>query len=707
LRNVLLVGIIITVVNGILFTQGKAQTVSWSKLRGPYSGSIQLLTVDPSGNIFAATSGGVYRSTDQGGNWQLLGIHLEYGSMFLLADSSDNIYTGNQTEGLYQSTNEGMSWEKLNPNGSVYSVAVLPVDRLCVGGLQTVSTSNDHGQTWLTSQLTSLPLEVLSFTQDSSGNIYAGLQALSLPPNGPSYGGGVFISSNGAKIWKPDGMDSIGVVSMTADKNGKIFCLTDGNEIFSAPSQSSLWSTDKLGIPNGANIITLLSDTLKEAVAVTDDGVFVYDDLLSDWKLVLSEISLTTITSAYYDPKGTNYAGTEEDGIFSQEHSSSEWLQSGIFPASITSVGSDEANDLFAGTGDGVFEQDSKTGKWLRVSDGLERTTVYKLYYSTTSKRLYALTGEGAFYLPDNQNYWIPVISGTAYDFIESSSGDKYIATSGRIYKAVNSEDDWFPLFPIGFPLTTAYCLALDASNNLFAGTSRNGVFVSIDGGTFWNQTGVNSPFIFYSVKAMGIDNAGRIFAGTDTSGAYYTDDSGIDWNPIPSINGKSISCLLVDSSEYFAGTLDRGVFASTDGGLSWQSVNSNLMDSSVASLAFDQDGYLYAATDSGIFKSNTSIVTDVHETEDRTPLSFSLYQNYPNPFNPSTVIRYQLSSRGFVTLTIYDVLGREVRTLVNDVQQQGSYTVTFNANGLSSGLYFYRLAANNKIETKKMMLIK
>ena len=88
-------------------------------------------------------------------------------------------------------------------------------------------------------------------------------------------------------------------------------------------------------------------------------------------------------------------------------------------------------------------------------------------------------------------------------------------------------------------------------------------------------------------------------------------------------------------------------------------------------------------------------------------PNDFSLNQNYPNPFNPSTVIQYAIGSRQFVSLKVYDVLGKEVATLVNEEKPTGNYEVNFNASSLSSGVYFYKLQAGSFWETKKMILIK
>ena len=106
-------------------------------------------------------------------------------------------------------------------------------------------------------------------------------------------------------------------------------------------------------------------------------------------------------------------------------------------------------------------------------------------------------------------------------------------------------------------------------------------------------------------------------------------------------------------------------------------------------------------------------------EDEEITPNDFILYQNYPNPFNPTTIIKYNVGngqlvrpladarSLQHVTLKIYDMLGREVATLVNETQPFGSYEVEFNGRNLSSGTYIYRLTAGNFSEAKKMVLIK
>jgi flagellar hook assembly protein FlgD len=101
-----------------------------------------------------------------------------------------------------------------------------------------------------------------------------------------------------------------------------------------------------------------------------------------------------------------------------------------------------------------------------------------------------------------------------------------------------------------------------------------------------------------------------------------------------------------------------------------------------------------------------------VEEENGSIPLVFQLSQNYPNPFNPSTVISYQLPVTSNVTLKVYDILGREVATLVNEEKSAGSYEIQFDSHSgedrnLTSGIYFYQLKAGDYSETRKMILLR
>jgi hypothetical protein len=122
----------------------------------------------------------------------------------------------------------------------------------------------------------------------------------------------------------------------------------------------------------------------------------------------------------------------------------------------------------------------------------------------------------------------------------------------------------------------------------------------------------------------------------------------------------------------------------------------------------FQPGGYPVSAVASNIFLVTGcgGLITETGNTSN-IPGNYSLKQNYPNPFNPVTKIDYALPKNGFVTLKVYDMLGREVVSLVNETKAAGNYSVDFNASSLTSGVYFYRLEVNSFVDTKKMMLVK
>jgi hypothetical protein len=124
-------------------------------------------------------------------------------------------------------------------------------------------------------------------------------------------------------------------------------------------------------------------------------------------------------------------------------------------------------------------------------------------------------------------------------------------------------------------------------------------------------------------------------------------------------------------------------------------------------------DAYTGTAVGSGgtILRTTSGGVTAVSGEVGGVPAEYVLLQNYPNPFNPSTAISYQLPAASHVRLTVYDLLGREVTTLVNEVKRPGSYTVEFDGSNLATGVYFCRLQAGDPsrgfTQTKRLLLLK
>jgi hypothetical protein len=194
----------------------------------------------------------------------------------------------------------------------------------------------------------------------------------------------------------------------------------------------------------------------------------------------------------------------------------------------------------------------------------------------------------------------------------------------------------------------------------------------------------------------------------------YMSSDYGANWSSIN--NGLSyfhIYSLAINSScsgiDLFAGTDGGGCYSNNNGAL-WTPVYDGLPTDFpiyVISLAVN-NGFLFAGlNNNAVWRRPLSEITGINDKHNNLPARFKQEQNYPNPFNPSTIISYQLPMINFVTLKVYDVLGREVKTLVNEREVAGNHSVTFNAGGLPSGIYFYKITAGKFTDVKKLMILK
>jgi hypothetical protein len=197
----------------------------------------------------------------------------------------------------------------------------------------------------------------------------------------------------------------------------------------------------------------------------------------------------------------------------------------------------------------------------------------------------------------------------------------------------------------------------------------------------------------------------------------YISADTGRTWQIKTMVDAAEIYDVIGTPSGdvYVAGGYGNNtiVYKSTDHGQSWYDVSSGLNCIwSATCIQLGPDGYLYVGTiTNGIYRSVNRVV-DIGESNLNIPSSVSLHQNYPNPFNPSTTIRYELSKHSEVRLKIYNILGQEVRTLVNTKQSAGTHEVTWdgkdmNGHSVSSGIYLYRLECEGITKTMKLTLIR
>jgi len=225
----------------------------------------------------------------------------------------------------------------------------------------------------------------------------------------------------------------------------------------------------------------------------------------------------------------------------------------------------------------------------------------------------------------------------------------------------------------------------------------------------FWEQTNGPNGGDF---RSFAINSSGHIFAATYGS-VFRSTDNGENWTQVRNgLPENYLMDLVINSNGHiFAATYSNSVFRSTNNGDNWVLKNNGL-PSRTTSLAINSNGYILTGTVfGGVYRGLNSTIT-IAKNHNVTPSTLLLEQNYPNPFNPSTKIRFTNYELRFTSLKVYDVLGNEIATLVNEEKPAGSYEVEFSVGqnsilSLSSGIYFYQLKAGSFIQTRKMILLR
>lgn len=362
-----------------------------------------------------------------------------------------------------------------------------------------------------------------------------------------------------------------------------------------------------------------------------------------------------------------------------------------------------------------------------------------------SSGNVSAGTQSGIYLTTDNGNTWTSSYGrGFGYSFAISRNGNIYAGISdgpfqGGVLRSTNNGRNWVNITTI---LDHVYAIAINSSGHLFAGVEQ-GAFRSTDDGATWTKifpgpndtavlkicvgqngyiylssngisriyrssdngnswTGLSKGLGNYRIRAIVNGESGKLFAAGDS--VYRSIDDGDSWTTVnPPVKNLSIYTLSVNPKGYmFLGT-DKGVFLSIDNGDNWQQINSGLTDiSQIEAIACGRNGYVYASTlNYGVFRSIKS-TTGVKQFV-KNKIEFS---NYPNPSFLSTKIILSLPEREFISLKVFDAIGKEIAVLSNDYLDSGNYELLFNSYGLPNGTYFIRLQSQGFSQIKELILL-
>jgi len=236
-------------------------------------------------------------------------------------------------------------------------------------------------------------------------------------------------------------------------------------------------------------------------------------------------------------------------------------------------------------------------------------------------------------------------------------------------------------------------------------------VLKTTNGGTIWEDISIATTTGFSSVYFIDLETGW--ISGFDYD-EYFgrilkTTNGGMTWNEQWNGSFSHITSIYFDDSNTGWAVGDHGVILNTtDSGENWVQ-QSSLTSARLSSIHFvdSKSAWIVGSGGTILHTTNGGVSFIDKEEIDEIPTNYSLTNNFPNPFNPITKIRYSVPQSSSVVIKVFDILGNEIETLVNEEKSVGTYEITWYAENLPSGIYFYRLQAGSFAETKKMILIK
>lgn len=691
---------------------------------------------------------GVYKTTDGGSTWQMIGLQYSVSIGRILIDplnrqkvyvAAAGSYFGPSPErGVYKSTDAGASWNRV------------------------LFVTDSTGAIDLT------------IDQSNPENLLAAMWQRTRYPNGGQLFGstsGIFKSTNGGTNWTKLGPSNglpnsssvntgrIGITTSPTNPDISYALFTNGTSyqgFYKTTNAGLNWTNaNGGGLQNGFSSFSWYFGQVR-VHPVNPDIVFVLDYAImrstnsgTSWTdLTGFSIHVDNHALAFKPDNPNTIIEGNDGGIYNSTNLGTTFTKVADLPVTqYYEIGIDENNPerLYGGTQDNGTNR-TMTGNlndWTSIYGGdgfyviVDYTNPNIIYAESQNGNLGKSTNGGASFsdatngisASEKTNWSTPVIMDP------NNHNVLYYGTS-KVYRTTNAAGNWAAVSPdltngnqprLGTVTTIA--VAQTNSNFIIAGTDDANVWITTNNGSNWTK--VSSALPYRWVTRVAFDPMNESIAYVTYNGlkwkdpqphVFRTTNLGQNWSNISSnLPDAPVNAFAVDPlrpNVLFVGS-DVGAYVSFNTGESWQFLGSGLPMVSVYDFKIHPlDYYLVAGTHGrSMYKIDLTQVVGIDDITSGTPDDFKLDQNYPNPFNPVTTIKYSLSKSGNVSLQIFDITGKAIRTLVDRVQSSGSYTSVWNGfdnngNKVSSGVYFYRLIVNESssspvILTKKMLMLK
>jgi photosystem II stability/assembly factor-like uncharacterized protein len=636
---------------------------------------VQCIRINPlnPNTVFAATSEGVYRSTNAGATWTVVlsalmaqDIAINPMDTTLVLATCGNFASAGR--GVYRSTNGGASFSQIGGLPNFTGKAMLEMYganpwRVYLSLADTSVGSSSYG----TGSLRRSTNFGVTWTVVSNEAIY-GVQGW---------------YANFVAVHPTDSMQVVrGTMYLYKSTNG-------GVSSYEFPYLSAPWADfhNYAHHPTNPNILYI----------VDDGGVWRSTNFGTTYQSVNGGL----LTSQFYNgfscsAQDSNRAlGHVQDHFGWMYMGAPAWPSGGVDEAGWTAI--NQSNDMLMY----ACERDG---------DSLYRSTNRGMSFFVSMSGIPAYT-TGAWNSPlviskSNPNY---LYFGRAVIYRSTNAGTYWYATNG------GASLDGNPALSIA--------VAPTSQDTVFVGTApgsgRARIFRTTNAGTNWTNVTGDLPNRYPIDIAIDPKDSRTIyiaFGGFDTTRLAKSTNTGLAWthinSPLPNVPTTAVAIDPFNSNHVYVGN-DLGVFVSTDAGVTWSSFNDGLYEAvTVGDIVISPSNrsIRLATHSNGVFtrKLQSSSPTDVGEERQSLPDQFVLHQNFPNPFNPTTHISYSLSRSGRVALKVFDVAGREIATLVDGSQSAGLHTTEFEAARLASGVYLYRLEVDGRaMACRKALLLR
>jgi photosystem II stability/assembly factor-like uncharacterized protein len=750
----------------MFFGLSRPEENRWST-NGPPGGSIYSIEIHPQNPqvIFVGTiQKGIYKTTDGGNLWNHIESDEQMSCMRVIAIhpyGPDTIYA-TSTRGIYKSINAGINWAKLyppqGPDNEYSDFLIHPEEPnlLFAGGPLNEWKSTNSGQTWEQLNIPHLVgIEDISVDPTNTDVIY-------IATNTTRFGYGIFRSTDRGQSWTniqnnitgelycqsiaidPQNTHIIylGLENPSDTDNCLFKSINDGQSwIDISPPDLSVGGVRKVAVSPFANNIVF--------VCTWNDGVLKSTDGGLTWIPSNEGLKIPHIATIEFDIfNEIIYLGTYEDGIYKSINDGNIWEKSSenidLSPCQSVAVCPIDLSTVCLTTLSGLYATHDGGHSWSYAEVGFpfyhapgdviyDQITPSNIYLTTKHRFWNNPVGNTGFYRStDGGNSWEFFITGLpgdnsyidlAISYLGGNSRRIFLSSYRGVYFSDNIGETWIACSS-GIPQNT-YINALEVApsdqNIIAAGTGwlNNEMFLSTDRGVNWHELTNYPDTIGWAVMDIEFDplNQNIIYVGTDGAGIFKSSDGGLTWlsilndlpaNPdYPTVCGMAInpynpSNVFVSSSRY-------GIYQSHNGGQNWEPFNNGLDTTSTAGYikfaAGDTNQLYFASQDRSVWamtRTATVIIDDgIFPPRDVT------IQNYPNPFNSSTVIEFALPQAGEVSLTVYDILGRQVSRPVGGYKEAGNHSVTIDMGKAGSGVYYYILNCNSINIKRRMLLLK